>query len=236
MSATGQDRAAETGKPVRQARFGPSDVIVERKNDGTFYLRSPHPLPEYPANLTQRLDYWAAEAPERILFAERDDGGAWRCISYAQALDCVRRLGQALLDADLSPERPLVILSGNDIEHALLGRLGPVQHAHDPPGVHDGHRRLFFISAGNVPLDDRRNYPDVNDTALVQDPGQASNAITVGAYTEHVQFPQATHLSGLILIWRMLDRFVSPGQRRRCIKHWRSGMEHSSRRGSRDSQ
>lgn len=60
-------------------------------------------------------------------------------------------------------------------------------------GVRDGHRRLFFVSAGNVPLDDRRHYPDVNDTALVQDPGQAWNAVTVGGYTEHVQFPQETY-------------------------------------------
>src|SRR5262249_53246806 len=38
-------------------------------------------------------------------------------------------------------------------------------------GVRDGHRRLFFVSAGNVPLDDRCHYPDVNDTSLVEDPG-----------------------------------------------------------------
>jgi hypothetical protein len=60
-------------------------------------------------------------------------------------------------------------------------------------GVRDGHRRLFFVSAGNVPLDDRRDYPDVNDTTLVQDPGQAWNAVTVGAFTEHVQYPQETY-------------------------------------------
>lgn len=60
-------------------------------------------------------------------------------------------------------------------------------------GVGGEHRRLFFISAGNVPLDDRRHYPDVNDTALVQDPGQTWNAVTVGAYTDHVEFPQETY-------------------------------------------
>ncbi len=121
MIAIAGERAAEMRKPIRQARLGPCDVIVERKTDGTFYLRSPHPLANYPTNLTQRLDYWAVEAPQRILFAERDDAGAWRSISYAQTLDRIRRLAQALLDAELSPERPLVILSGNDIEHALLG-------------------------------------------------------------------------------------------------------------------
>jgi feruloyl-CoA synthase len=121
MIAIAEKPAAGTRDRIRQVRFGPSDVVAERRPDGTFHLRSPHPLPAYPTNLTQRLDYWAAQAPDRVLFGERDDAGAWRSVSYAQTLDCVRRLAQALLDADLSPERPLVILSGNDIEHALLG-------------------------------------------------------------------------------------------------------------------
>ena len=33
----------------------------------------------------------------------------------------MRRIGTALLGRDLSAERPVVILSGNDIEHALIG-------------------------------------------------------------------------------------------------------------------
>ena len=74
-------------------------MVVEHKPSGTFYLRSPHPLAEYPPNLTRRLDYWAAKAPDRILFAERESAGAWRSISYAQTLDQVRTLGQTLLDA-----------------------------------------------------------------------------------------------------------------------------------------
>jgi Subtilase family len=60
-------------------------------------------------------------------------------------------------------------------------------------GVRDGHRRLFFISAGNVKRDDQAGYPEVNDTDTVHDPGQALNAVTVGAYTELVQFPHETY-------------------------------------------
>ena len=59
-------------------------------------------------------------------------------------------------------------------------------------GVHDGQRRLLFLSAGNV-FEDWHEYPDVNDTEPVQDPGQAWNAVTVGAYTELVQFPQSIY-------------------------------------------
>jgi feruloyl-CoA synthase len=107
--------------PVRPVRLGPRDVVVDRRPDGTIHLTSPHPLPPFPAKLTERLEHWAAAAPERIFLAQRDAAGAWRTVTYAQALDQVRRIGAALLTHDLSPQRPVAILSGNDIEHALLG-------------------------------------------------------------------------------------------------------------------
>jgi feruloyl-CoA synthase len=109
------------GAPMRPVRLGPRDVVVDRRPDGTIHLHSPHPLPPYPAKLTERLEHWAAIAPERAFLAQRDASGDWRQISYAQALAQVRRIGAALLERDLSPERPLAILSGNDIEHALIG-------------------------------------------------------------------------------------------------------------------
>ena len=57
-------------------------------------------------------------------------------------------------------------------------------------GVGDGNRRLIFISAGNTAAEQRLRYPESNDTDPIQDPAQAWNAITVGAYTDCVQFPQ----------------------------------------------
>jgi len=107
--------------PVRPVRLGPRDVVVDRRSDGTIHLTSPHPLPPYPSKLTERLEHWAATAPERTFLAQRDAAGGWRKVTYAQALDQVRHIGAALLAHDLSPERPVTILSGNDIEHALLG-------------------------------------------------------------------------------------------------------------------
>jgi feruloyl-CoA synthase len=76
-------------------------------------------LPSYPRKLTERLEEFAARTPDRILFAQRD-GVAWRTLSYAQAVSRARRIGEWLLGKNLSAERPLVVLSGNDIEHALL--------------------------------------------------------------------------------------------------------------------
>ena len=107
--------------PMRPVRLGPRDVLTEHRADGTIRLRSPHALPPYPAKLTERLEHWAATAPGRTYLAQRNDAGGWRTITYGETLDCIRRIGAGLLARGLSAERPIVILSGNDIEHALLG-------------------------------------------------------------------------------------------------------------------
>src|SRR5947208_10625697 len=106
---------------TRPVRLGPRDVEIEERPDGTIHLRSPHMLAPYPAKLTERLEHWAAVTPTRTFLAQRQADGDWRRISYRETLDQVRRIGTALLGRNLSPERPIVILSGNDIEHALLG-------------------------------------------------------------------------------------------------------------------
>ena len=114
-------RAQSAAPRFRPVQLGPRDVIVARRADGTLLLRSPHELGPYPSRLTERLEYWAARVPNRVLFAQRDATGGWRTLTYAAALDRARRIGQALLARGLTPERPLAILSGNDIEHALIG-------------------------------------------------------------------------------------------------------------------
>ena len=120
MATSVRERRPDPAPPVRPVRLGPRDVMVERRPDGTIHLKSPHALPPYPAKLTERLEYWAAAAPERTFLAQRDAAGMWRKITYAQTLEQVRRIGAALIQRDLVPERPLAILSGNDIEHALV--------------------------------------------------------------------------------------------------------------------
>ncbi len=106
--------------PIRKIALGPSETLFERRDDGAILLRSPHALAPYPARLGERLLHWARATPEQTFLARRVAGGAWRTLSYAQTLALVRTLGQALLDRNLSAERPLAILSGNDLEHALL--------------------------------------------------------------------------------------------------------------------
>jgi hypothetical protein len=51
-------------------------------------------------------------------------------------------------------------------------------------------RRLFVISAGTSRTADARQYPAGNESDGIHDPGQAWNALTVGAYTEKVRITE----------------------------------------------
>jgi feruloyl-CoA synthase len=97
-----------------------ADVLVDRRADGSLILRSPHPLGEPPRHVCDRLQHWAEATPDRLFLAERADDGAFRRLTYAEAQTLTVRLAQALLDRGLSEERPLMILSENGIDHALL--------------------------------------------------------------------------------------------------------------------
>ena len=106
--------------PLRPVDLGRFDVVVERRRDGVLLMRSTAELGPYPDKLTQPLEHWARVAPERVFLAQRDAGGAWRTLDYAQTLQHVRAMAAALLQRGLSPERPIAVLSGNSIDHALL--------------------------------------------------------------------------------------------------------------------
>ena len=113
---------------------GSLSANFERRADGSTIVTSTEPLAPYAQKMTDRLLHWAEVAPERTVIAKRDPalGGAWRKLSYAQALASARSVAQVLLDHGLSAERPLAILSDNDIEHFLLGlgaMLAGVPHA-----------------------------------------------------------------------------------------------------------
>jgi len=105
----------------RSVRFGISGVdVVNVAGTDISIVKTRQALEDYPVRLTDRLKHWAAVAPERSFMAKRDAAGVWQHVTYAQALQNARHLGQALLDRGLSAERPLLILSENDLEHAML--------------------------------------------------------------------------------------------------------------------
>lgn len=113
-----KDSAAEI--PVRKVRLSRLEPVVEKRADGTIYMKCRDTLAPYPEKITERLQHWATEAPDRVYMAERDERGAWRKVTYAETLALAQRYGEALLARNLSAERPLVILSGNSVDHQML--------------------------------------------------------------------------------------------------------------------
>src|SRR5882762_5343751 len=112
----GESMTLETQRRVRAVRVASLRAIVDRRKDGVIYVRSLQPLGKYPARVTDQLEFWAAEAPERVFLAQRNRSGAWKTATYAETLTRVRTIASGLLKHGLSSSRPLLILSGNGIE------------------------------------------------------------------------------------------------------------------------
>jgi len=105
--------------PYRSVTLGDLRPVIDHDAGGALVVRAAQPLGAYPRSLTDRLVHWAGAAPDRTLLAwrERDD---FARLTYGDALRRVRSVAQALLDRGLSAERPLAILSGNDVHHLVL--------------------------------------------------------------------------------------------------------------------
>ena len=107
---------AKTTAPQGQA----IPLLVERRADGTTLVRQQAELGPYPRCMTERFLHWAQHHPDRLWMAERGTDGDWQRVTYAQGADAIRAIGSALLELGLSVERPLLILSGNSLAHALM--------------------------------------------------------------------------------------------------------------------
>lgn len=95
-------------------------VDASRSADGSLVLRSRHALGPVARHVCEALRAWAAKAPDRTLFAERAGDGTLRTVGYAEAKNTVDRYAQAMLDLGLDEDTPVMILSENGIDHALV--------------------------------------------------------------------------------------------------------------------
>ena len=117
---------ANTPPPrYRPLRFGVTEVRLRQGDKGCVYVQAAQELQAYPTRLTDKLEHWARSTPNHTWMAQRvknADGslGDWRHVSYAEAWKSARNIAQALLKLDLNQNRPVVILSENDLDHALL--------------------------------------------------------------------------------------------------------------------
>jgi feruloyl-CoA synthase len=118
---SGQTQRRESPSAPSHARFRPVTIDTQRDPDGTIRMRAREALPPYPHRLHDYLFSWAKRTPSAILLAERRPGQqGWATVSYGEAAEKIGAIAAALAQRDLSPERPVMILSGNAIEHQLL--------------------------------------------------------------------------------------------------------------------
>ncbi len=109
----------------RALTFGVTRVVLRDGKDGVRYLRAENDLPDHAQRLSDRLQHWARVKPDQTFMARREklaDGrtGDWIRLTYAQAWARARSIAQGLIDRGLSQERPVAILSENDLEHAQI--------------------------------------------------------------------------------------------------------------------
>lgn len=142
-------------------KFAPVQVRMQPWPDGGVLLTNQVELAPYPSSLVDRLEHWAAAAPNRLFLAERR-GEDWRGATYAQALAESRALAARLLSLGLSPDRPLIILSPNSVLHGLLMLaamtigvpVAPVSPAYCQPGGEARLREVLdILTPGAIFLD-----------------------------------------------------------------------------------
>jgi feruloyl-CoA synthase len=113
------DGSSPNTAPFRDARYAPRALEVERRGEALI-LRNPMPYSDVVQTVTAPLARWAVEAPDRVWLAERE-GEGWRTITFADAKTKIEALAGGLKALGLGPDRPLLILARNTIDHALIG-------------------------------------------------------------------------------------------------------------------
>ncbi len=110
--------------PFREIPYLPQKLEVERRAGGSILLRNGQPKRPHPPHMLAPLVYWASAAPDRVWLAQRDPDDpsrpGWKSVTYGEALTRIRRMVQGFLDAGAGQDRPVMILSRNAIENALV--------------------------------------------------------------------------------------------------------------------
>ncbi|MGI3184989.1 feruloyl-CoA synthase [Nioella aestuarii] len=131
----------------RTPNFLPHSVTADTRADGSILLHSDIHLGPVMKRTGDWLHRWAIEAPDRVFLAERS-GAGWRTVTYRETLEQVRVLAASLLARGLDADTPIMILSGNGVDHGLLALAGQyagiptVPVAEQYSLIHGAHGRL----------------------------------------------------------------------------------------------
>ena len=134
------------------SKYRTHNVIRKERSDGSFLLCCADNLPPVAARTTDWLDHWAAKTPDAVFLAERD-GDGWREVTYAQARDMARSLATGLHRLGATPSQPILILSGNSVDHGLLALAAQyigvpiVPLAEQYALIPDAHAQIDFVAS-----------------------------------------------------------------------------------------
>jgi feruloyl-CoA synthase len=164
--------ASDTG--VQLPLFAPPRITIEEPGNGTV-LRSAEPLGDHPVTVVHSVRAYARADPGHLLVAERhaDLAAGWRGYSYGDSVAAANSIGQALLDRGLGPDRPLLVLSANSVDHLLitLGAMtagipvAPASAAYSLQSIDHARLRAIteLIRPGAVFADDAERYAPALD-------------------------------------------------------------------------
>jgi feruloyl-CoA synthase len=156
------------------ALFATPAVVHEKRPDGSIVIASSRQLGAIPVCIGVLLERWAAKCPDRVFLAERSASGAWRTITYDETARAANAIGQALIDRGLGPDRPLLVLAENGIDHGLMALgamhvgvpVAPVSTAYARMSQDFGKLRHIFglVQPGLIYVDEADRYAKALET------------------------------------------------------------------------
>ena len=105
---------------IRSVSLGAPSLHIKKNKDGSIIIKNNIEPDDWPDNIVQKLVFWTQQTPKKTFLAQRNNSSSWEKISYEDTLNKVKSLAYFLSKQDLSENNPVIILSGNDINHALL--------------------------------------------------------------------------------------------------------------------
>lgn len=106
--------------PIRDVRLWSPQLEWETRDDGSVLIWRKDTLENFPTHMSERIFHWAKTTPERTWMAQRGADGDWIRVSYRQLAEQMQAVAQGLIDLGLTPDTPLMVLSGNSLKHAVL--------------------------------------------------------------------------------------------------------------------
>lgn len=105
----------------REANLSRSEISWATQADGTMRMRAlDPPLDSDELGFSSFVPRWAETRGTETAFGERDGPNSWRTINWLDFHEQMISVAAGLIEMGLSSSRPLMILSGNSIEQALL--------------------------------------------------------------------------------------------------------------------